>query len=136
MTEFYSDPFIQLIIVMGVLGSIGLFFAKLWYGFKKEQQKVEHKDKRSQTDKDLESQLNDLIDNAPRLKAELDRQIQDMRSKNVTDQQMSGLLFYKQIVDLAATNPQLAQIIGKPLVKGLVNIVAKIPKIIGGLTSL
>jgi hypothetical protein len=136
MTEFYNEPFIQIVIVTSILGSIGLFFAKLWYDFKKDQHKLEHKDKRTQTDKDLESQLNDLIDNAPRLKAELDRQIQDMRSKNVTDQQMSGMLFYKQIVDLAASNPQLAQIIGKPLVKGIVSLAAKIPKIIGGLTSL
>lgn len=136
MTEFYNDPFIQIVIITSIIGSVGLFFAKMWYGYKKEVYKAEHKDKRAQTDKDLESQLNDLIDNAPRLKGELDRQIAEQKSKGVSDNQMSGLLMYKQIVDLAASNPQLAQIIGKPLVKGLVNVVAKIPKIIGGLTQI
>ena len=128
--------FYEVLIVTGVASSIGYFFLRLWYNYRKEtmiQVKKENKNKASQ---DMETQLNDIIDNAPRIKAEIDSQIEQQRAKGVTDQQMSGLMMYKQIVDLAASNPQLAQIIGKPLVKGLVGIVAKIPKIIGGLTSL
>ena len=130
----------NLLITIGVIIPVVTvplyFFLKLWYGYRKEQLKDQKKDQRNKAEQDLETQLNDLIDNAPRLKSELDRQIADQRSKGVTDQQMSGMLMYKQIVDLAASNPQFAQIIGKPLVKGIVGIVAKIPKIISGLTSI
>ena len=132
----HETLFFQLVVILSICGSILLVFVKLWYGFKKEQWKDDHKVNKNKQSEDLETQMNDLIDNAPRIKLELDRQITDQRSKGVTDQQMQGLMVYKQIVDLAASNPQLAQIIGKPLVKGLVGIVAKIPKIIGGLTSL
>ena len=125
----HETLFFQLVVILGICGSILLFFVKLWYGYKKEtmqQAKRENKNKASQ---DMETQLNDIIDNAPRIKAEIDRQIQDQRSKGVSDQQMSGLLMYKQIVDLASSYPQLAQLVGKPLVKGLVGIIAKIPKL-------
>ena len=128
--------FYEVIIGVGVATSICYFFLRLWYNYKKEtlaQVKKENKNKASQ---DLETQLNDIIDNAPNIKNKLDAEIDAMKAKGVTDQQMSGMLMYKQIVDLAASNPQLAQILGKPIVKSLVGIVGKIPKIIGGLTSI
>ena len=126
----------QIIIVTGIATTVCYAFVRLWYGYRKEKLKDEKKVNKNKDTQDMESQLNDLIDNAPRIKLESDRQIDQQRAAHVTDQQMQGLLMYKQIVDLAASNPQMAQIIGKPLIKGLVGIVAKIPKIIGGLTSL
>lgn len=130
------EQFYEIIIILSVCGAILLGFFKLWYGFRKESLKGQKKIDKNKPSQDLETQLNDLIDNAPNIKAKLDGEIDAMKSKGVTPDQMSGMLMYKQIVDLAASNPQMAQIIGKPLVQGLVGIIAKIPKIIGGLTSI
>lgn len=128
--------FYEVLAACGIASSVCYFFLRLWYNYKKETMKQEKKESKHKVEQDLETQLNDIIDNAPNIKSKLDSEIEAMRQKGVTNDQMSGMLMYKQIVDLAASNPQLAQIIGKPIVKSLVGIVGKIPKIIGGLTSI
>ena len=73
-----------------------------------------------------DGQIDDLITNAPRILHEIDKQIAEMKSQGVSDDQMKGLYQKKQLLSLVADNQEVINIIGKPIIKKLLGFVKAI----------
>jgi len=70
----------------------------------------------------MDSQIDDLIKNAPRILEEVNKDIISQRAKGVSDDQMKGLLQKKQMLELGTSiPPEVYQMIGKPLVKKVIS---------------
>ena len=73
------------------------------------------------------NQIDNLINNAPRILDEVNKEIAAQREQGVTDQQMSGLLQKKQLLELGTSiPPEVYNIVAKPLVRKLIGFVGKI----------
>ena len=73
-----------------------------------------------------DGQIDDLINNAPRMLNEVNKKIQEQRAANVSDEQMSGLIRNKQMLELVTNNAEVINIIGKPIIKKLLGFVKAI----------
>ena len=73
-----------------------------------------------------DGQIDELITNAPRILHEIDKQIAEMKSQGVSDDQMKGLYQKKQLLSLVADNQEVINIIGKPIIKKLLGFVKAI----------
>jgi len=73
-----------------------------------------------------DSQIDDLISNAPRILHEIDKQIAEQKASGVSDDQMKGLYQKKQLLSLVADNQEVINIIGKPIIKKLLGFVKAI----------
>ena len=68
-----------------------------------------------------------MINNAPRILDEVNKEITAQRAQGVTDEQMKGLLQKKQLLELGTSiPPEVYNIVAKPLVKKLIGFVGKI----------
>jgi len=70
-----------------------------------------------------DSQIDDLINNAPRILNEINKQIKEQELSGVTQDQMKGLLQKKQMLELVTNNAEVINIIGKPIIKKLLGLV-------------
>ena len=74
----------------------------------------------------MDTQIDDLIKNAPRILEEVNKDIISQRAKGVSDDQMRGLLQKKQMLELGTSiPPEFYQIVGKPLVKKVIGWMGK-----------
>ena len=74
----------------------------------------------------MDTQIDDLIKNAPRILEEVNKDIISQRAKGVSDDQMRGLLQKKQMLELGTSiPPEFYQIVGKPLVKKIIGYLGK-----------
>lgn len=102
--------------------------------------KIKHENQRKKESdnptNDIMKEIEDMIDNAPRIKNEVDAEIEKLKKNGVTDAQMGSLLFKKQLLDWAVMNPQLTKLIGKPLAKTGLKLMNKLPKYLEGLVDI
>ena len=73
-----------------------------------------------------DSQIDDLINNAPRILNEINKTIAEQKSAGVSDQQMRGIYQKKQMLELVTNNAEVINIIGKPIIKKLLGFVKAI----------
>ena len=73
-----------------------------------------------------DSQIDDLINNAPRILNEINKQISEQKAQGVTDDQMKGLYQKRQMLELVTNNAEVINIIGKPIIKKLLSFVKAI----------
>ena len=74
----------------------------------------------------IDNQIDNLIDQAPTIKAKLDHEIEEQRAQGVTDEQMKGLINKKQMLDFVSQNKEVIDIIGKPIIKKILGLVKAI----------
>jgi len=70
-----------------------------------------------------DSQIDDLINNAPRILNEINKTIQEQKEQGVSDEQMKGIYQKKQMLELVTNNAEVINIIGKPIIKKLLSFV-------------
>ena len=70
-----------------------------------------------------DSQIDDLINNAPRILNEINKTIAEQKSAGVSDEQMKGIYQKKQMLELVTNNAEVINIIGKPIIKKLLSFV-------------
>ena len=73
-----------------------------------------------------DSQIDDLINNAPRILNEINKTIAEQKSAGVSDEQMKGIYQKKQMLELVTNNAEVINIIGKPIIKKLLGFVKAI----------
>ena len=73
-----------------------------------------------------DSQIDDLINNAPRILNEINKTIAEQKSAGVSDEQMKGIYQKKQMLELVTNNAEVINIIGKPIIKKLLGFVKSI----------
>ena len=78
------------------------------------------------SDGQIDSQIDQLIDQAPTIRGKLDHEIEEQRAQGVTDEQMKGLINKKQMLDFVSDNKEVIDIIGKPIIKKILGLVKAI----------
>ena len=73
-----------------------------------------------------DSQIDDLINNAPRILNEINKTIAEQKAQGVSDEQMRGIYQKKQMLELVTNNAEVINIIGKPIIKKLLGFVKAI----------
>ena len=73
-----------------------------------------------------DTQIDDLINNAPRILNEINKTIAEQKAQGVSDEQMKGIYQKKQMLELVTNNAEVINIIGKPIIKKLLGFVKAI----------
>jgi len=76
--------------------------------------------------KQIDDQLSDFIENAPRIVLEINKEIEQQKSQGVTDEQMKGLIQKKNMLEFISQNKEIIDIIGKPILKKVVGFIKAI----------
>ena len=123
MVEFIQiEPFIWAVIIIGSLG-----FA--WWRISdiiKVKIKSVNTTRNYSGDKNIDGQLDNFINNAPRLLAEIHTEIQNQKKEGVSDQQMKGLIQKEGMLSFIVQNKEIIEIIGKPILRKLVGFIKAI----------
>ena len=126
VNELIPPEIIPIIWFAGITISVYFFFRKFSDVIKA---RITHTTRKNKT-VDVEetgNQIDNLINNAPRILDEVNKEIESHREKGVTDEQMKGLLQKKQLLELGTSiPPEVYNIVAKPLMRKLIGFVGKI----------
>ena len=126
VNELIPPEIIPIIWFAGITISVYFFFRKFSDVIKARITHTTRKNKTVDTE-ETGNQIDNLINNAPRILDEVNKEIASQREKGVTDEQMKGLLQKKQLLELGTSiPPEVYNLVGKPLVKKLIGFVGKI----------
>ena len=126
VNELIPPEIIPIIWFAGISVTVYFFFRKFSDVIK---EKIKHTTRKNKTVNTEEAgdQFDNLVNNAPRILDEVNKEITAQREQGVTDDQMKGLLQKKQLLELGTSiPPEVYNMIGKPLVKKLIGFVGKI----------
>jgi len=70
-----------------------------------------------------DSQIDDLVNNAPRILNEINKTIAEQKAQGVSDDQMQGIYNKKKMLELVTNNAEVINLIGKPIIKKLLGVV-------------
>jgi len=116
------------LIYVGIASTIGIItlykFSDVLKTRIKNTTVREKRDKETSTD--VDAQLQNFLQNAPRLLTEIRSEIEEQRSKNVTDEQMKGLISKSKMIEFVVQNKELIDIIGKPILKKVIGMIKAI----------
>jgi len=122
-TEFIPSELIPIIwfICISVTGYV---FFRVFSSTLKEKFRLSNlSKKKSEASGNTDGQVDSLIDNAPRMLAEVNKIVAEQKSAGVPDEQMKGILQKKQLLELVSNNAEVINIIGKPVIKKLLSFV-------------
>ena len=126
VNELIPAEIIPLVWFAGITISVYFFFRKFSDVIK---EKIKHTTRTRKTidTEETGNQIDNLVNNAPRILDEVNKEIEAQREQGVTDEQMKGLLQKKQLLELGTSiPPEVYNIVAKPLVKKLIGFVGKI----------
>tara|TARA_R110000751_G_scaffold60201_1_gene125842 strand:+ start:660 stop:1043 length:384 start_codon:yes stop_codon:yes gene_type:complete len=123
VNEFIPEELIPIIwfICISVTGYV--FFRVFSSTLKEKFRLTNLSKKKSEAIGNTDGQVDSLIDNAPRMLAEVNKIVAEQKSSGVPDEQMKGLLQKKQLLELVSNNSEVINIIGKPVLKKLLGFV-------------
>ena len=126
VNELIPPEIIPIIWFAGISVTVYFFFRKFSDVIKARITHTTRKNKTVDTE-ETGNQIDNLINNAPRILDEVNKEIAAQREQGVTDDQMKGLLQKKQLLELGTSiPPEVYNLVGKPLVKKLIGFVGKI----------
>ena len=70
-----------------------------------------------------DSQIDDLVNNAPRILNEINKTIAEQKAQGVSDDKMQGIYNKKKMLELVTNNAEVINIIGRPIIKKLLGVV-------------
>ena len=120
MAELIPTEIIPLVWFAGIAITVYFFFRKFSTLIIEKLKQSTTAKKRSEQAANTDDQIDNLINNAPRILHELNTQIEKQKTLGVTDQQMKGLFQKRDLAKLAVDNTELIQTFGKPIVKKIV----------------
>lgn len=108
---------------------------KEYLKYKVKKLNKEKREEEIDTKNQVFTEFEKLCENAPSIKMQLDAEILNLQKSGATPQQLGSLMWKKQIVDVVAMNPQIAKLVGSPLIQTGMKLLAKLPKSIGGIVG-
>ena len=79
--------------------------------------------KKAESSGHTDDQIDDLINNAPRILNEINKTIAEQKAQGVSDEQMKGIYQKQKMLELVSNNAEVINLIGKPIIKKLLNVV-------------
>jgi len=126
VNELIPPEIIPLVWFSVIAVTVYVFFRVFSSTLKEKFKQTNLSRKKAESSGHTDNQIDDLINNAPRMLNEVNKKIQEQRAENVTDEQMSGLIRNKQMLELVTNNSEVINIIGKPIIKKLLGFVKSI----------
>ena len=126
VNELIPPEIIPLVWFSVIAVTVYVFFRVFSSTLKEKFKQTNLSRKKAESSGHTDNQIDDLINNAPRMLNEVNKKIQEQRAQNVTDEQMSGLIRNKQMLELVTNNSEVINIIGKPIIKKLLGFVKSI----------
>ena len=126
VSELIPPEIIPLVWFSCIAVTVYVFFRVFSSTLKEKFKQTNLSRKKAEGSIHTDSQIDDLLNNSPRMLNEVNKKIQEQRAQNVTDEQMSGLIRNKQMLELITNNAEVINIIGKPIIKKLLGFVKAI----------
>ena len=121
MTELIPSEIIPLIWFAGISITVYFFFRKFSSLIVEKIKQTATARKKSENGGNTNEQIDNLIDQAsnPQLLRGIEKQIEEQRSKGVTDKEMSGLIRNREMARFLVDNKQVIDF-AKPILKKVV----------------
>jgi len=122
-SEFIPPEIIPLVWFSCIAVTVYVFFRVFSSTLKEKFKQTNLSRKKEQGSVHTDSQIDDLINNAPRILNEINKTIAEQKEQGVSDEQMRGIYQKKQMLELVTNNAEVINIIGKPIIKKLLSFV-------------
>jgi len=123
VSEFIPPEIIPLVWFSCIAVTVYVFFRVFSSTLKEKFRQTNLSRKKEQGSVHTDSQIDDLINNAPRILNEINKTIAEQKAQGVSDEQMKGIYQKKQMLELVTNNAEVINIIGKPIIKKLLGLV-------------
>ena len=123
VSEFIPPEIIPLVWFSAIAVTVYVFFRVFSSTLKEKFRQTNISRKKEQGSIHTDSQIDDLINNAPRILNEINKTIAEQKEQGVSDEQMKGIYQKKQMLELVTNNAEVINIIGKPIIKKLLGLV-------------
>jgi len=126
VSELIPPEIIPLVWFSCIAVTVYVFFRVFSSTLKEKFRQTNLSRKKAEGSIHTDSQIDDLINNAPRILNEINKTIAEQKSAGVSDEQMKGIYQKKQMLELVTNNAEVINIIGKPIIKKLLGFVKAI----------
>ena len=127
MVETIPVDVLNLIYVLITVVIGYMVFRKLSDVVKVKIKSTKTNEKRNYDDsKDIDGQLSNFIENAPRILAEIQTEMRSQKEAGVTDEQMKGMASKAKMLEFIVQNKEIIEIIGTPIIKKIVGFIKAI----------
>jgi len=123
VNEFIPPEIIPLVWFSCISVTIYVFFRVFSSTLKEKFRQTNLTRKKAEGSGHTDGQIDDLINNAPRILNEINKTIAEQKAQGVSDEQMKGIYQKKQMLELVTNNAEVINIIGKPIIKKLLSFV-------------
>jgi len=123
VSELIPPEIIPLVWFSCIAVTVYVFFRVFSSTLKEKFRQTNLSRKKAEGSVHTDSQIDDLINNAPRILNEINKTIQEQKAQGVSDEQMKGIYQKKQMLELVTNNAEVINIIGKPIIKKLLGLV-------------
>ena len=126
VNELIPPEIIPLVWFSCISVTIYVFFRVFSSTLKEKFRQTNLTRKKAEGSGHTDGQIDDLINNAPRILNEINKTIAEQKAQGVSDEQMRGIYQKKQMLELVTNNAEVINIIGKPIIKKLLGFVKAI----------
>ena len=126
VSELIPPEIIPLVWFSCISVTIYVFFRVFSSTLKEKFRQTNLSRKKAESSGHTDGQIDDLINNAPRILNEINKTIAEQKAQGVSDEQMKGIYQKKQMLELVTNNAEVINIIGKPIIKKLLGFVKSI----------
>jgi len=123
VSELIPPEIIPLVWFSAIAVTVYVFFRVFSSTLKEKFKQTNLNRKKTESSGQTDSQIDDLINNAPRILNEINKTIAEQKEQGVSDEQMKGIFQKKQMLELVTNNAEVINIIGKPIIKKLLGLV-------------
>ena len=126
VSELIPPEIIPLVWFSCIAVTVYVFFRVFSSTLKEKFRQTNLSRKKAESSGHTDGQIDDLINNAPRILNEINKTIAEQKSAGESDEQMKGIYQKKQMLELVTNNAEVINIIGKPIIKKLLGFVKAI----------
>jgi len=126
VNELIPPEIIPLVWFSCIAVTVYVFFRVFSSTLKEKFRQTNLTRKKAESSGHTDGQIDDLINNAPRILNEINKTIAEQKAQGVSDEQMKGIYQKKQMLELVTNNAEVINIIGKPIIKKLLGFVKSI----------
>jgi len=126
VSEFIPPEIVPIVWFGCISVTIYVFFRVFSSTLKEKFRQTNLSRKKAEGSGHTDGQIDDLINNAPRILNEINKTIAEQKAQGVSDEQMKGIYQKKQMLELVTNNAEVINIIGKPIIKKLLGFVKSI----------
>ena len=126
VSELIPPEIIPLVWFSCIAVTVYVFFRVFSSTLKEKFKQTNLTRKKAESSGHTDGQIDDLINNAPRILNEINKTIAEQKAQGVSDEQMKGIYQKKQMLELVTNNAEVINIIGKPIIKKLLGFVKAI----------